>query len=345
MNKKQELFSDAMGELDSRYLEPILSELPDISKKTGAITQQAPKKYWKNYRVLSALAACLCLVVSGIGLHFWLQGNSEKNWQVKEIPYPQPEEEIAEIPRWEDLPIYGQYAEIKPEHPDFSEISFSTRSATLLPEQLEPGARSIPAVAIGWDEYAEAAGGDGQTTCRATLYPITGISSECAMAVRYEGSDAYYAVVNSFYRPQTLGQFADSLNLSETLRFNYALYEYTKDSGEPATVQFESLDNRLLWDLLFTASEAENEYDDLDHFYDSHQKQLNFSISIPLLGYENISISLWNGGYLETNILDTGKRFHIGEEAVQKVLDYIFNECEGYEIIYTYEENETGIPE
>lgn len=102
MNKKQELFSDAMGELDSRYLEPILSELPDISKKTGAITQQAPKKYWKNYRALSALAACLCLVVSGIGLHFWLQGNSEKNWQVKEIPYPQPEEEIAEIPRWKD---------------------------------------------------------------------------------------------------------------------------------------------------------------------------------------------------------------------------------------------------
>ena len=38
-----------------------------------------------------------------------------------------------------------------------------------------------------------------------------------------------------------------------------------------------------------------------------------------------------------TNILDTGKLFFVGEENTRAFIDYVLNECDGYEAVYTEE--------
>jgi hypothetical protein len=50
---------------------------------------------------------------------------------------------------------------------------------------------------------------------------------------------------------------------------------------------------------------------------------MGISIDVNVIGYRNISLGVNNGGYLQTNILDTGKAFYIGEDTVRAFVDYI----------------------
>jgi len=84
-----------------------------------------------------------------------------------------------------------------------------------------------------------------------------------------------------------------------------------------------------------------NEYDE---FKMEPDRILGISVDIPLLGYENISLSVREDGYIVTNILNTGKMFYVGEENTQTFVDYVLTECDGYEIVYDYE-NAEPIPE
>jgi hypothetical protein len=44
---------------------------------------------------------------------------------------------------------------------------------------------------------------------------------------------------------------------------------------------------------------------------------------VKTIGYRNISLSVDDRGYLQTNILDTGKSFYIGEDNVRAFVDYV----------------------
>ncbi len=95
--------------------------------------------------------------------------------------------------------------------------------------------------------------------------------------------------------------------------------------------------------MLLSNADAVNEYSDLDN--EQPEKLLDLCVSVPILGYENISLSIHEDGYLITNILSTGKKFFVGEENTQAFVDYVLKECSGYEIVYTLNPDEIGIPE
>ena len=91
----------------------------------------------------------------------------------------------------------------------------------------------------------------------------------------------------------------------------------------------------LLDDL--TAKNVDN-YDSMNFF-----NKMSINVFIPVLGYENISLSVTEDGYITTNILDTGKAFYIGEDKTDMFIEYVLNNCQGYEIIYI--QDDEGIPE
>ncbi len=289
----------------------------------------AKKRRWIKW---AAAAVCLCLTVSG-GLLY--KG---------EHPYPVIYEtaagpqgsEIAEVPHWEDMAIYAQYFEI-----ELNGSTYTARSGQIPPEKL--GRELARTTAGGWDEYAAVAGEDPNRYTDVTVYEISGISPDCAAAVLYHGSDVYYAAVNSYYCPDTLGQFIDDLDLKNTAVFNCAYYEFKKISGKYACARFDGLDGNMVWEMLLSAPEAENRYDDLN--FQQPDKILDISVSIPLLGYENISLSICEGGYIITNILDTGKMFCIGEENTEAFIDYVLHSCEGHELMYEDSGPEDSVPE
>ncbi len=302
----EERLLNALGGVDDKYIE---EAAPNARRK---------KRAWPG---LCAAAACLCLAAAGIFAY-----RAEHPYPLVEvIRSPVSLGEIAEIPRWEDMELYEQYYSL-----EFGGTQYFARGGEVPAERI--GAELGDITAVGWDEYASAAGQDAERCIAAVLYEIEGISPECAAAVRYEGAETCYAAVNSYYRPGNLGQFIDDLDLRENAVFGSVWYEYRKLSGSYATVRFDNVDSVRIWDLLLSAPAAENEYDEPAR--DDPKKILGISVSVPLLGYENISISVMENGYIMTNILDTGKMFFVGEENTQAFVDYVLDECEGYEVVY-----------
>ena len=197
--------------------------------------------------------------------------------------------------------------------------------------------------AYGWDEYANTAGEDAARHCSAAIYEIQNISTQCAVAVQYEGTGTYYAAINNSYRPDTLGEFIEDTDLKNTLTVSWASYKYHKPVSGDTEVRFENIDVHKVFDLLLSNTEAVNEYSDLDN--EQPEKLLDICVSVPLLGYENISLSVREDGYIITNILSTGKKFFVGEENTQAFVDYVLRECNGYEVLYTLNPDEGGMPE
>ena len=56
---------------------------------------------------------------------------------------------------------------------------------------------------------------------------------------------------------------------------------------------------------------------------------MDISIDVNIISYRNISLSVTDSGYLQTNILDTLKSFYIGEDAVQAFVDYVLGSGSG----------------
>lgn len=132
----------------------------------------------------------------------------------------------------------------------------------------------------------------------AAVFEISGVSTDCAIALRFEGQEtdpAYYVYVNSWYQPETLGQLIGDLRLRDTLSFGSVWYEYRKTSGDYATVEFTGLEQEAIWEHLLSDTTVPAVAD-----YDSRQFRtvMSVSVNIPLLGYENISMAVTEDGYL-----------------------------------------------
>lgn len=311
---KNELFSQAMDNLDDKYIYEALQH----------------KKKKARWIPIAAAAACLCLIAgSVVGIRY----KNEHPWPAKTIAASDSASvvsaEVDMIPHWEDMPIYQQFHDIT-----FNDISYSARRGIVPADRLGESLGTV--TARGWDEYADIAGEDANRYTSAELFTISRINPECAIAVRYEGHDTVYACVNSYYRPETLGQFVEDLNLLEEISFGTVYYEWRSPSGRRATIYFDNVDDQIIKDMLLTEIDAENIYDE-SKLHEMPRRIMGASVDIPLLGYQNISLSVQEEGCIKTNILDTGKLFYIGEENTQAFVDYVTEHCEGYEPVTVYD--------
>lgn len=312
--------------------EQLYEVIGDIGEQhVEAANKRKTKKYtWVKW---VSVAACLCLLAGGAYCY-----KLEHPYPEKEVLSGQPQpsmetgtEKTGYIePKWEDLAIYSKYPVLSR-----NGIRYYARRGTVLPEQLGDKLSEITASAMAEDSIET--GEPVIRECKADLYEIAGISPECAVAVRYEGEEACYAAVNVMYYPQTLRQFIADLNLQENLTFGTAYYSYRKPlSGEHATIHFENVDSAKIWELLLANPDAENLYSEELLKREQPKRLLDISVNIPLLGYQNISLAIMDKGYIQTNILDTGKLFYVGEEHTKAFVEYVLKNCEGYEIITVY---------
>ena len=228
------------------------------------------------------------------------------------------EQDSYEIPRWEDMTVTQKFPYLS-----FNGYEYSTADKVIHEESI--GKRLTSATLTGKDVYT------GKTyAINADLYEITGISKYCAVSLKFVGYDELYVCRNSGYRPETLGQLTDDLNLRETLTFGKA-YATVKKGDTYTETEYSGLDGEKVWEMLLSDRELKNVKD-----YDSMnfgKELISVSINIELLGYENISLAVTEDGYLTTNILDTGKAFFIGKEKAENFAEYVRENCEGTEKI------------
>ena len=236
------------------------------------------------------------------------------------------EQDSYEIPRWEDMTVTQKFPYLS-----FNGYEYSTADKVIHEESI--GKKLTSATLTGKDVYT------GKTyAINADIYEITGISKNCAVSLKFEGYDELYVCRNSGYRPETLGQFIDDLNLKNTLTFGKA-YATVKKGDAYTETEYSGLDGEKVWEMLLSDRELKNVKD-----YDSMnfgKELISVSINIELLGYENISLTVTGDGYLTTNILDTGKAFFIGKEKAENFAEYVRENCEGTEkLTYTVNSSE-----
>ncbi len=212
----------------------------------------------------------------------------------------------AQLVPWAELPLYAQYPEV-----DFNGIRYSLRyTDTKIPaDRILSALGTATARGIDSDQQLH--------TQEAALFSIAGLSSAAVTAVQFEGTNFYYACINPRYQPQTLGQFIDDLNLKENLRISVAYA--TEANGD--YVQYSDLPAAIVWEDLLSNRDAESAVG----FIASNT--ISVQIDYPLLGYQNITLSLNEDNQLFTNLLDTAKYFTIPKEKADAFRTYLKEHC------------------
>lgn len=231
------------------------------------------------------------------------------------VSEPTSSHDMYEVPSWDDMTVTQKFPYLS-----FNGYEYSTADRTV-PEE-SAGKKITSATLTGTDSRT------GKTyAINADIYEITGISKNCAVSLKFEGYKELYVCRNSGYRPETLGQLTDDLNLRETLTFGKA-YATVKKGDTYTETEYSGLDGEKVWEMLLSDRELKNVKD-----YDSMnfgKELISVSINIELL-YRNISLAVTEDGYLTTNILDTGKAFFIGKEKAENFAEYVRENCKAVE--------------
>lgn len=316
-----------IGDVDERYIEEA-APMYDIN-----MTKRKKTKV-SNYHKWVGIAASVALML-GTGVVLWQSGifkseHSNDNMVLNDTRWPQKivyvgenettvVETIIEL-KWDEKTISEQFAEFK-----FESQKYSTMVCAVEADYI--GDKLGEVTLEGYDIYEEK-----KYITQAEVHEIAGINTECATALRFEGRTDYYVYVNSWYRPATLGEFIEALNLTENITFGKVYYSYFDDNETYHTVEFEDIEDSVIWEMLLDEGDISNVHEDT-HL---HNTYMSVSVDIPLLGFNNISLSVTTDGYIVTNILNTGKCFYIGEEKVQAFVEYVMENLEGYEYVYIY---------
>ncbi len=327
MNNKDLL--KAIGDIDEKYL---MEEI-DI-EETNRTTSNKMKNLKLKYIFAPICIVCVAIIVFYKSDIFMSKPNSiiskKDDWIIKEVQTKDfTNEDITVVPRWYEMSISQQFYEV-----EYNGSKYTSNITKISDNNILSNIGNT--TLTGYDTYTENA-----YSKKGNLFSIKDISEKCAIAIKFEGDTDYYVYVNSYYRPKTLGEFIEDLNLKENISFETIYYNYwDKDTEENINIEFYDVDNEIIWQKLFNNLNLENIYSDNDtskYTSEKFSESIQISVDIALLGYKNISISLTDKGYLLTNILDTGKGFYIGEEKVQEFLNYIKENYDGYQIIHVDE--------
>jgi hypothetical protein len=252
--------------------------------------------------------------------------------------------EIGIIPPWDEMPIAQKFSAVM-----FNGVEYTVSTVVFGPSGSWPGGMPSgsgpggmetgqsgpwfgtleigPSEIVGLIGATTASGRDAyegkEYTINCEVYSLRSIASECAVAVRYEGHDGYYPFKNPYYVPETLGDLIDGLNLRENLVFNQIHYDCFEGGAYVSSV-YALPDYSVIWDLLLSDTSVKNEPEVMNA-----GSVMGISIDVNIIGYRNISLAVDDRGYLHTNILDTGKSFHIGEDAVRAFVEYVLNNGSG----------------
>lgn len=323
----------AIGDIDEKYL---IEEDKIEEKNRNKFNRWV--NIMKKLKLKYILAPICIIFVLIIGFYkkdmFSLKSDintSKKNeWIIKEVQNDQRiDSSTAVLPKWNEMTISQQFYEL-----EYNNSRYSSRVTKISSDNILKKLGN--AILTGYDVYTE-------TTYnkKAELYSIKNISENCAISIKFEGDTEYYVYVNSYYRPTTLGEFMNDLNLQKIVSFGTIYYDYWEEESngkmEYKNVEFYNVDNKIIWQKLFDNIDLENIHDDNNtsrYTSERYSQRIGISVDIPLLGYKNISVSLTDKGYLLTNLLDTGKAFYIGENKVQEFLEYLKENYDGYQIVY-----------
>ncbi|MGM9636916.1 MAG: hypothetical protein ACI3YK_02915 [Eubacteriales bacterium] len=334
--KQEEKLMRALTEINDQYIQ---------ESESGPIPIRHTRK--GHARIIAiASAACLCcagIICGSVMLLYRSEPGmttDDRVFATKIVAKDDLGEAAYLVPKWDEMRIYQQFPETAFNGRTYVASGYRQTEQEIYRDNALD--KSLIGEAIGsaelqgYDVYTETA-----FTHAAQLFELSDISPDCAIAVRFEGQEEFYPYLCHEYRPDTLEDFVNSLNLKNTLTLTGSAYcEYKKSNGNYATVEFVGLNADAVWEMLLDDLSAVNEA--RDDSVQTYSIIMSFGVSIPKLAVENLSMSVTEDGYLITNLLATRKVFYIGPNKTRAFVDYVMNTLVGYEWVY---EDEIAEPE
>ncbi len=314
-NTKAEMLLDTIGQVPD---EMVTDASPTGKKKNTT-------RLWRGLGVAAACLVVLGAVALGVlggGLLDIIAPDGEIDRDNQGSMSP----ELAPVLPWDQYPIGERYYGF-----DFDGRSYSTQAVVAEENLIGQSLGEVTAVGYDWSN------GDKKHTTKGTVHELRGVSTEFAVALRFETGETY-VYADTSYRPETLGDLIDDLSLETLMTFGDV---YT-DGDEYV---YHDVPDADIWRLMLYDRTLKNVYDQGDPSTNGYGRSLaSASVYISALGYRNISLAVTDAGYLKTNIGSTGKAFFIGVEKAQQIAQDIADNYDGER--YTYEgDGTTAVPE
>ncbi len=183
------------------------------------------------------------------------------------------------------------------------------------------------------------------------VYEIVGVSRDFAVAVQFDETGEYYAYCNMSYTTDSYDSFSDACQLEKYLEVN-RIYLY--EDGDVKYVSEGGIATRMLMDTLFSGEdlpmfltedfpaeflqgkvisdgqngkgtkpynpnpvEVPGRVAEFCKDKEYGKRLVSISVNYNLFEDKNISIAVYSGGFVSTNIGMSGKSFFVGKDAIE----------------------------
>lgn len=159
----------------------------------------------------------------------------------------------------------------------------------------------------------------------ADVFALADVSSEFAVAVKYNGSNNYHVYRNMWYQPKTVGQLIDDYNLEKYLN----IYNVVYNGYKPEHISEKYLaDKEYIWNTLFGNRDLETSGSNDDAIFSISQIdrkdrycELEVICSLPVFGRNSFALKVYMNGMVWTNMVECGTHFYIGEEKAMELIE------------------------
>lgn len=306
----------------NEYLNDALNEISD-EKIAEAVKEQKTKRltFWKI-----ASAACIVIAVAAAIVF----ANADK-LKIKDEKTQYQADAVVQTAADSatDETMLTQAAEIhqekkwneKANNEKYSELNFDgeTYIATgMKAEKTEIGDKLGTANAKGFDIYTDKS---YETDCE--VYAVGTFKSNFLVAVKFSSDDNFYAYKAENYFPSDLGDFTDALGFFESIRFDSDVIlssDFTADADKIKLNDSEAVVRAVCELLQNNGSAKALEYTE-DNMAKNGERVLEFGVSSPLLSRYSLFLTVSEGGYIMTNLVDVGVSFFVGKDAVKTLFE------------------------
>lgn len=184
----------------------------------------------------------------------------------------------------------------------------------------------LPMTIKEWDEGTQVL---GERSVICDIYEIAGIDPVCAVAVRPR--EGKYAASNQVFvryeiQPETWGEFKRVCNFDNLVTINPKSDICIQNASGLVLASYQD-SKELVWQQLQTLSDESTLVTDemfllMNEYMNGVTESLSIGMDAPVLGVENHTITIYDTGYLFTNILG-GHVYYIGTDAANEMICFV----------------------
>lgn len=219
---------------------------------------------------------------------------------------------------WKNLSIDKKYSNVSYRKSEYYNNSTKITGAHI-------GEKIGKVTATGTDPY-----NNEKHTKEVTIYEIKTISSDCAVAVKFEEDKNFFVYVNRFCTFETLGEITEKLSLDKNLKVVTGYYR----EDDVAQIRYDNLDNSVVLNMLRSNKNLKA----LKEPNEILLSDILFEIQIsPVTSSSGNTISVSKNGYLLVNVFHTQHIFFVGKENAEKIISSVTENYKGKKLVATTE--------